>query len=379
MRSRRHARFGTIAVFCAALAACGGTGFEKPSVVKGVRILAVQKEPAYPRPGETVNLTMLYWDGKRSQSGRSPVQVLWLGGGATGWNCINPKGDLYYECFGPGGSSTTAADASAPEAGDGGADAAVALDAAAFDSGAPMDAGVQLDGGLAPAGLGPAAGIADHASTHQAIIPDTILKPLPPERGVPYGLEYVFFAACAGRFGVAAPGTNADTLPIGCYGPGGELLGTDDFVPGYTTIYAYADRRNANPIVSNLFFDDVPIGAAGGPTGSPPRIPHCTAGNSIDCPTHAIKVGIDRASAEIDPSGTVDGRSLQEQLWVAFFTTAGEFKSELRLVNDSQQGWNEDNGTVWHVPSTPGPVRLWGVVHDNRGGVAWVEGEVTVE
>jgi hypothetical protein len=66
-------------------------------------------------------------------------------------------------------------------------------------------------------------------------------------------------------------------------------------------------------------------------------------------------------------------------VWVAFYTTAGEFKSELRLVNDAQKGWNEDNGTAWRAPMTPGPVRLWGIVHDNRGGVAWVEGEVIVE
>jgi hypothetical protein len=352
------------------LAGCGNTGFEKPSVIKGVRVLAVQKEPAYPHPGETVNLTMLYWDGKRSQTGRTPVQVLWIGGDANGLSCINPKGDLYYGCFSSSGWTTASADASVPDAGDGGT-----------VSDAGDDAGVSTNAAAPDAGPLPAPQIADHVSTHRADIPpaDVILKPIPPEQGSPYGLEFVFFAVCAGRIGLVPPGASPNTLPVGCYGPGGDLLGPDDFVPGYTSIYVYADRRNANPIVSSLLLDGAPIGSPTGPVATPPRIPHCTASDSIDCPAHAIKVAIDPSSAELDPSATIGNKPLTEQVWVAFYTTAGEFKSEDRLVNDAQKGWNEDNGTEWHVPTTPGPVRLWGVVHDNRGGVAWAEGEVIVE
>jgi len=359
-----------------ALAGCGSTGFEKPSVVKGVRILAVQKEPAYPHPGETVNLTMLYWDGKRSESGRSPVQVLWVGGEAGGPRCINPKGDLYYGCFSPGGFALISTDASVPETGD----AATIVDAGA-DAGAIADAAAPLDAAGIDGGIQPAPALGDHTSTHHADIPpaDVILRPIPPEQGVPYGLEYVFFAVCAGRIGFVAPASSPNTLPVGCFGPSGDLLGPDDFVPGYTSIYAYADRRNTNPIVSNLLLDNAPIGSAAGPIATPPHVARCTASDSIDCPTHAIKVAIDPASAEVDPSATIDNVPLGEQLWVAFYTTGGEFKSELRLVNDAQKGWNEDNGTEWRVPTTPGPVRLWGIVHDNRGGVAWVEGEVIVE
>jgi hypothetical protein len=360
---------GLLAILGAALAACSGTGFEKQSLIKGVRVLAVQKEPAYPRPGETVSLTMLYWDGKQSQSGRSAVQVLWIGGDAN-WSCINPKGDLYYGCFGSTGTTATASDASIPDAGDAGTVA---------DAGAVADGGIAMDAAVPDAGIQPAPALADHVSTHHAFVPDGILRPIPPEQGSPYGLEYVFFAVCAGRIGFVPPAASPNTLPVGCFGPGGELLGPDEFVPGYTSIYAYADRRNANPIVSNLLLDGVPIGSATGPVATQLRIPHCTGGDSIDCPAHTIKVAIDPASAEEDPSSTVDNRPLQEQLWVAFYTTAGEFKSELRLVNDAQKGWNEDNGTEWHVPTTPGPVHLWGVVHDNRGGVAWTEGEVIVE
>jgi hypothetical protein len=388
MRSRRLCTewpSGLLALLCVALASCGATGFDKPSVVKGVRILAVQKEPAYPHPGETVNLTMLFWDGKRSQTGRSPVQVLWIGGDANGWNCINPKGDLYYGCFGPSVPTTPVADAAVADTGD----AHAAVDAAVADTSdadAAIDAAVSLD--AAPAGgpeldsgLLPARAIADHLSTHHADIPgaDIILKPIPPARGPRYGLEYVFFAACAGRIGLAPAGASSNMLPIGCFGPGGEQLGPDDFVPGYTSIYVYADLLNANPIVSNLLLDGIPIGSPAGPTASRPHLPRCTSGKSVDCPAHTIKVDIDRASAEADPTAISNNRQLGEQVWVAFYTTAGEFKSEVRLVNDAEQGWNADNGTEWRVPTEPGPVRLWGIVHDNRGGVAWTEGEVIVE
>jgi hypothetical protein len=367
MRSRHF--HGWPAILCIALASCGATGFEKPSIVKGVRVLAVQKEPAYPHPGETVKLTMLYWDGKASSGAARPIQTVWFGGDPSGWNCINPPGDLYYNCFASGGVGQ------APE-GDAGAGEAAPMGDAGVADAAAQDA-ASGDGGFA---LPPA--IAGHASTHRAVIPpaNVILKPIPPDRGPPYGLEYVFFGVCAGRIDYVPPTESPNTLPIGCYGSHGELLGPDDFVPGYTSLYVYADRRNANPIVGNLNFNGAPIGSMTGPVAPAPTVPHCTASDSIDCPAYPIKAEIDPASAEEDPATVkLDGEPIQEQIWVAYFATAGEFKDELRLVNDAQDGWNEDHGTVWHLPTTPGPVHLWAVVHDNRGGVAWAEGAVIVE
>jgi hypothetical protein len=48
-------------------------------------------------------------------------------------------------------------------------------------------------------------------------------------------------------------------------------------------------------------------------------------------------------------------------------------------VNDATRGWNEKNEAEYTAPAEPGPVRVFAVVHDNRGGVAWVEGKIIVD
>ena len=35
--------------------------------------------------------------------------------------------------------------------------------------------------------------------------------------------------------------------------------------------------------------------------------------------------------------------------------------------------------TDWTVPQEPGPVIVWAVVHDNRGGVAWVQRRIVID
>src|SRR5262245_30449568 len=47
-----------------ALAACGGGGFEPASKIKGLRVLALQKDHPYPHVDDgQINLKLLYWDG----------------------------------------------------------------------------------------------------------------------------------------------------------------------------------------------------------------------------------------------------------------------------------------------------------------------------
>jgi hypothetical protein len=70
---------------------------------------------------------------------------------------------------------------------------------------------------------------------------------------------------------------------------------------------------------------------------------------------------------------------LDEQVWVSYYATSGTFKSSTRLINDATRGWNEDNATEFTAPAEPGPVRLFAVVHDNRGGVDWLEGKIIVD
>ena len=51
--------------------------FDDPSEVISLRVLGVRKDEPFPKPGATVNLSMLWHDGRPDSavSGRAPVQV----------------------------------------------------------------------------------------------------------------------------------------------------------------------------------------------------------------------------------------------------------------------------------------------------------------
>ena len=110
--------------------------------------------------------------------------------------------------------------------------------------------------------------------------------------------------------------------------------------------------------------------------GSEHHVPVCP---NADCEI-GLQVDVDRSSAEDDLSATgPNGEILKEQIWVNFYSTRGDFTSALRLINDAVEGWNDDNATKFKVPAEAGPVHLWAVVHDNRGGVEWREAEIIVD
>jgi hypothetical protein len=332
----------------AALGGCGTKDYNSASKIRTLRVLAVQKSPAYGQPSGTVDLRMLYWDGKGD--GARPIQSLWLG--RPPFACYDPPGDLYYQCFSQFGKPS---DAGAPAANDAGLD----------DAGAGSDA----DAGPRPDGILP---------------PDPILTysiPIPPKESIitrtqggasPYGLAYVFFAVCAGQLGFS---TNGAGLPLGCFDASHNQLAAEDFVAGYSSVYVYESIVNQNPKVGGLLFDGVLSGQ--GPVA---HLPRCTEGDPDNCPSRDLKPIIDRSSAEVDIDATgPGGQTYLEQLWVQYYATSGGFTSASKLVNDATQGWNDDHGTSWRIATTAGPARIWAVVHDNRGGVAWTEADVIVD
>lgn len=342
-----------LAVSTAAAIGCGPK-FEPPNKVEGVRVLAVKKtvekplaDPstghapagpiggAYAKPGETVHFEMLYWDGKSDPDAQRTIDVTWFAG------CANPPGDLYYGCFQQlqgaiGGAASSGAK------------------------------------GNAKVGLG---------ATFDWTVPDDLItsRPPPADGSPPYGLSYVFFAACPGRLGPAPADGDAagGGLPLACYDEHDQPLGPDDFVPGYTAVYAYDELRNENPGLRDLLFDGTPTERDANGDIVPVHVPRCVG----DCASYDLKPDIDPSSVERDDvAGTgPDGQPLMEQMWVQFYQTRGDFDHPLRLVNDALAGWNEQNDTHWTPPSDPGPIVLWAVVHDNRGGVAWSERRVVVE
>jgi hypothetical protein len=72
----------------------------------------------------------------------------------------------------------------------------------------------------------------------------------------------------------------------------------------------------------------------------------------------------------LDPA-TVELSTRREALSLAWFSTDGEFESDRAdLDEDDTSGERE---VRWTAPATPGPVTLWIVLRDSRGGTAFSE------
>jgi hypothetical protein len=301
--------------------------FEPSSKLTTLRVLAVRADNPYPAPGSKVHMEMLWHDGKSPpDEPRDNIQILWIGG------CFDPVGDLYYSCY--------------PSLGK------------LFDSsGQPTAEGLKYIGS---------------GSSFDIDVPADIVSSRTPREGVEgYGTLFVFFAVCAGQIRPTQE-VSSSSLPLGCYDDNGNALGADDFVPGYVNLYSYESRTNQNPIVTGFA-----IGASSYPETEPIPDTHVPGCRANDCPDIDIKPIIDPASAEIDPGAIdPDGTQLTEMLWVDYYSSAGKPAKSARLVNDSTKGWNDDCG-VKYTPPAPGETGyVYAVVHDNRGGIAWVKRRV---
>jgi hypothetical protein len=337
---------------------CGG-GFDPQSELNSLRVLGVQKDRPYVVPGESVTLTLHWYDASENReqtiggaSMARPVERLWLP------PCISPPGNLFYACF---------------------------------EQYAQMDVSA-----LAELGTG---------DSFSIDVPSDLLsrQPTPPPGQPLFATIFGFFVVCAGRIGFD-PTVEAGAIPIVCLDQDDNPLGADDFVIGYTTLYAFANGlRNANPVIDGfeiagkdaLFCRDrveaeedvglcVPntdpidldcneLGAA--------CVASCEDDGDPACPDIDVRPRIDQAmNAERDEvSRLYYDRDVGEQMWINYYTDRGGLKSEVRLLSDAVSGWNEDYGTTFYAPREPGPVTIWAVAHDNRGGVAWAEARIQVE
>ncbi|MEI9942038.1 MAG: hypothetical protein WDO69_32900 [Pseudomonadota bacterium] len=322
-----------------------GPDFESPSELHTLRVLAVQKDLPYAQPGDTVNLQML-WQDASPLVGRN-IQIAWSPG------CFDPDADLYYACF---------------------------TDPAAFG-----------DMVATPDAANPA-----HTSVE---IPKDIISRRPPadaSNNAPYGITYVFFALCAGELTLIPTSADETAFPIGCKDATGKLLGADDFVAGYTSIYSFEGFSNNNPTIKGFEFRGSPVtdavclgddclsvdGSAppvdfdcDDPQQSTRCVPTCADDGDSSCTAYALRPTIDKtdlANQDIDDVSAAQlGRTVGEQMWINYYTDSGGFKSPVRLLNDATAGWNDDYGTEFYAPSKPGLTRIWAVAHDNRGGMAW--------
>lgn len=349
-----------------------GEEFDPGSEVAGLRVLAVKKSLPYARPGQRVELEMLWHDTEAPRPGHPVPEIAWLA------LCRNPPADLFEQCFTqiPDASPEELAErVSLPEPG-----ATRANDRFSF-----------------------------------TVDPDIISSRPPPAdpETTPYGLHYVFFAACAGHlFQRDAEGG----FPLGCYeeldgepgfSAGDRQLDASGFVVGYTAVYAYAELSNQNPRIRGIEIqgvtlwpeatadeappgavvvppEDVCIGAAcfdadrqtDAPCPEALAVPACTG----DCDPLPLRPLIEPTSAEVDEAASNrSGTRLGEQMWLNYYATAGEMGEEVRLLNDATAGWNEGYATDFLPPAETGSAYLWAVAHDNRGGAEWVRARLCIE
>lgn len=295
--------------------------FEAPSQVDGVRVLANRADSPYAVPGATVNITSLAVDARPNPS--EPMHVYWLPGA-----CINPPGDLYYQCF-------------------------------------------SQFGGVLPSGvdLGPLLTAGDSFSFQMPA--DVIESHANIDGRDPYGLAVVFTLACAGRveYVPPVPGGSPDAVPFVCLDSAGARLGANDFVFAYSLVYAFADRSNENPVLEQVTYGGTPLDPDQGLS-----ISHCQESKIDDCPATKLDVSVPSSSQELDPSNLDgNGNPLKVTLYVQYFSTGGKISNDTVVIFDPRNGRLRATGDDFRAPLRAGEYRMWAVVHDNRGGVTWQE------
>lgn len=348
-KQKKHtARHGALILAGASLAlsACGPE-LSRVSEIETLRIMGVRKSAPYARPGETVSLHMLWEDGAEQM----PEQVESF----FGFWCLNPPGDVYSSCL------------------------------------------------TSPPNVNPPQFVTNQ-SNFELVIPENSTRSSSVEPNAPdSGTAFVFYGICAGTLdlGVSAPdaddGDSAASSPLPrCLDEDGNELGPDDFVIGYSKIFIYDDLRNENPIVTGFKVNgqDVQIDCIDEDCDGPFPVPELTGctdgvacfkaceddGDLLKCPATSIEAVIDPASAEQDELAFVTyGQELEEAIWVSYFVDQGTVSPELKMVNDATLGWQSDYSSEFFAPSEAGPLRLWAVVRDNRGGSAWIRVPAFIE
>jgi hypothetical protein len=343
---------------------CAPSGFAPQALIQSVRVLATSADEPYARPGDSVNVQVLAFDGRPVKN--APMTVYWLP-----FVCENPKDDAYYACF-------------SQISGGGGADAGAGGGGGGGGGSGLLKPGVDLTPFL-PSGTSyrfkmPADAVTSHTNT--------------PGTRVPFGLTFIFNVACAGHLELLPidPGNiNPQAVPIGCFDAAHSQLGADDYVFGFTRVYAYppADPTqamsdtnpvtNSNPVIDHVDFQGNPLDLSAGIV-----TPRCTADKRDDCPKLKLGPVVPESSQETNPEDVdPNGNELYEEIWVDYYSTLGQFTSDARLLYDSNTkgsiGSPNDTDDEFVPPNDPGEGTIWMIVRDNRGGASWATVPVHIQ
>jgi hypothetical protein len=140
--------------------------------------------------------------------------------------------------------------------------------------------------------------------------------------------------------------------------------------------FASTYTPNKNPSLAAVTLD--PAGAA---------LPLYTAGQAAPPPPATISAGtaltleadFTADSPETFPVWDVISLSLiqqRESLRVSWFATGGKFDHDATGRTSEETETFTQN--LWTAPATPGPVHLWAVLRDSRGGVDFASAEIDV-
>jgi hypothetical protein len=383
------------------MAACNGVSWPSERIVRSLRVLAVQAEPASVTPGQNSQLSLLCADGIGGPTADTHcnVEVAWFGA------CDNPPKNDPTKCL--------------------------SQYAGWLDQISPVLADHTLSSTSAPFQV---------AQKFQYQAPDDVLQNQVTVGGqtIQYGNSYVYFAVCAGKLVPAAGLT--DQLPVQCRDSSSNvLLDQRRFVVGVTTLYAYDKILNHNPqfpvpstnMGQQQLASAVPYAGKActvdsdcylGPTGtavggvsgaggvSPasacasngasngvcaPLMQRCNKNVPGSCDVHDVGAEVAASSFVLTGlDGTVILNPLKS-LWIDCYANAGAWPDDPRhgigppIVNDVSTSnisaylkvlsAMTGCGSGWQAPPQPtDQARIWVVLRDDRGGIAWREQRVVV-
>jgi len=346
-------RGGLVGAVVAAIVACGAAGFDPKSKVDSVRLFAARADKPYAKPGETVTLDVLAYDGRANPTRQMKHYFL-------PFVCLNPVGDSYYGCFLPGvlgppdGGALPREDAGqrVPTSGEG---------SASFLPG--VEDGTDLTPFLV------------QGTRFSYVVPKTAVVARAETPDEPYGLTIVFTVACAGRVVFKRPTiATRQQVPLACVDEDGAVLPASEYVIGIHRVYVYDEKANENPVLERLTYDGNPVDPNIGV-----EIDRCLLTNRASCPEHKLDAVVPEASWQVqDGVKTSTGEAAREQIWVDYYATLGEIESA-RLIYDISQGRVTESGAKLTGDSVAGRGTLFAILHDNRGGVAWTHVPITVK
>jgi hypothetical protein len=332
-----------------AVVACGGESFDPASKVDSVRLFVVKADKPYVKPGEMVTLEALVADGRKEKP--RAAKLYWIP-----VLCLNPKDDLYYLCF------------AAP--GDGGNQAGgtrlIPTGPLAGADGGGSDAGGGSPFASIPTGVDLAPFLPQGPSFSFRMPEDAVQ----PRKGSdPYGLVVVFNVLCAGRIEFVQPDPEGgpQQVPVVCTDENDVKLPASDYVIGISRVYAYTERLNTNPVIEKVLSEGKDVDPAQGIT-----LEKCVAEKERDCKENKIDVRVSDNSWEANPADVTRDGELHEQIWVDYYTDIGKLDDEARLLFDTRVGRVTDTDVKYRAPKDVSDGTLWAVVHDNRGGAAWI-------